>query len=569
MVKSWIRQATILLFTVLFVLSVFIAWTNFNYNSQLQKTAARENAAAVSTWSGTVETQLNTLYEHMYDLLLTIYNNTELGVGTPAMQIEVRRQCLDSMADKLLYNELADCFFVRDNEDLFLFSFKPGIRNREAGALKKFALEQTEDTSRGIGYKQWHLATVDGQDYFVKTISLGKYIVGATSKLSHYDIQKYFNILGEECSCILQTQDNEGLYHCSGEDWREELLFKNGKPYYPDGRLVVDIPFPAANATAILAIRNSTLLQSSGRAAAIVLLICSAICLGSIVYLLVFLYRQVIKPSRVLLKANQEISSGNFEYRIEAQASNLEFAELFDSYNYMAAQIVRLNRETYEHLQRHQENQLRILRAQIKPHFYLNAITTITNMTYQDKPEVIRTYISGLAKYLRYMMNTYSRWTTVADEMGHIHNYLQMQELRFPGSIVEDLQYDEAVAHTPIPMLALFTLVENSIKHAMTLYEPMKLVIRCSRYETESFTGIRIIEEDSGDGFPQDVIDMMCGEKLPEMTKDHLGLSNLCYTLNLIYRRNDLLHISNRADGGAHVEMWIPEGEIQDEAIDL
>lgn len=569
MVRSWIKQTTVLLLTILLSLSLFITWTNYNFNTQIRKTANRENTNTVSTWCKTVEVRLDALHENLYDLLLTIYNNTELKRGTPMMQFEARQSCIDEMSDKLIASEMAEAFFVRDDESLFLFCSKSGIPNREASAMKAFALEQTFEQTTGIWEKSWRLATIDEQDYFVKTIALGKYMVGAISKLSQYDIQKSFNVLGEEMSLMLEQKDTEALYLCSGQDWRQEMQSEKGVRFFQDERMVVEIPFEDENIAAILAVRSDTLLENAGYGSAGVLLICSLICLGLIVYLLIFLNHQVLKPTKVLLKANQEIGSGNFSYQITAPAHNREFAELYESYNNMAARICRLNQEAYDHLRQQQENQLRLFRAQIKPHFYLNAITTIVNMTYQDKPEKIRTYISGLAKYLRYMLNTQARWTTVAEEVTHIRNYLKMQELRFPGSIIEDIQYDDDVAHTPIPMLALFTLVENSIKHAMTLYEPLKLTIRCTRFETEGFVGTRIVEEDSGDGFPQEVLDMIGGEKPPAMTKEHLGLSNLSYTLNLIYHRGDLLRIGNRPEGGARAEIWIPEGEIEDEAIDL
>ena len=54
----------------------------------------------------------------------------------------------------------------------------------------------------------------------------------------------------------------------------------------------------------------------------------------------------------------------------------------------------------------------------------------------------------------------------------------------------------------------------------------------------------------------------------PVFTKEHLGLSNARYTLNLVYHRSDLLRLSNREGGGARVEIWIPE-ETTDEAADL
>lgn len=568
MIRSWITRVWVLLFTILLVLSLFLGWTNLNYNTQVRNTIIRENTNSAATWSSTVELQLNTLYEHVYDLLLTIYNNTELGKGTPMMRVETKTRCLDMMSDKLIASKKASCFFVRDSSsDLFLFSAKSGIPNQEASALKAFARGNSKELSTVLDSKKWHIAEVDGQPYFVKIVALGKYVVGTASRISYYDIQHSLPVLGEEVSCMLATEDT--VYHCSGKNWESDLRFVDGEPVFPDERYAVCVPFAPANAKVILAVRSNTLLENTSNSSTALLMLSSMVCLGLIVYLLFFLNLQVLQPTGVLLKANQEIGSGNIHYRIDESARSTEFAELYASFNSMASQIQNLRIESYDHLLQDQENRLRMLRAQIKPHFYLNAITTINNMTYQNEPETVRAYIAGLAKYLRYMLNTQSEWTTIEDELAHIHNYLQMQQLRFPGSIQECLHCDPEVARVRIPLLTLFTLVENSFKHAMTLYEPLKIVISCEPFETEGFRGARIIEEDSGGGFPPEVLEMMAKETPPALTKEHLGLSNVCYTLNLTYHRSDLLHISNLESGGAHVEIWIPEEEGHDEAADL
>ena len=103
----------------------------------------------------------------------------------------------------------------------------------------------------------------------------------------------------------------------------------------------------------------------------------------------------------------------------------------------------------------------------------------------------------------------------------------------------------------------------------MTLYTPMLLRITCERAAGADFSGVRLIVEDSGDGFPPEVIEKFLGEQDdPVFTKEHLGLSNVRYTLNLVYHRRDLLRLSNRSGGGARVEIRIPE-EASDEAADL
>jgi len=209
------------------------------------------------------------------------------------------------------------------------------------------------------------------------------------------------------------------------------------------------------------------------------------------------------------------------------------------------------------------------VRAQIRPHFYLNSITVIHNMTYQNRLEDIRSYVQALARHIRYMLNIQSPMITVSAELTHIENYISMQDLRFPGSVKASYRCDEQVADTEIPFLMLFTVVENSFKHAMNLYSTMELNIVCEPYSEENFSGMRMIVEDNGDGYTPEVLASFSGpmpEELP--TKDHLGLSNVQYTLRYVYRRDGLLRLSN-LEHGARTEIMIPAEVKKSEAADL
>ena len=243
-------------------------------------------------------------------------------------------------------------------------------------------------------------------------------------------------------------------------------------------------------------------------------------------------------------------------------AKSREFRVLYDSFNEMAEQIVQLRIQAYDLKLQEEQNKLTMLRAQIRPHSFLNAITTISNMTYMNKPEEIRSYINSFAKFMRYMLNVSAAWTTVEEETQQITNYLKMQQNRFPESVNFTVDYPVELAKKRIPFLMLYTLVENSIKHAMTLYEPLEITIGCHRVEMENFRGICLIEEDNGMGFKQEVLDKLQDVNTNMLnTKEHLGLSNVRYTMHLVYGRDDLLRVSNREHGGAHVELWIPDEE--------
>ena len=291
----------------------------------------------------------------------------------------------------------------------------------------------------------------------------------------------------------------------------------------------------------------------------------SALCVVLAVILLWVLRRKVARPTQMLIHANQELASGNTEFRLrKEEAGSLEYEALYDSFNTMADQIVDLRIQAYDLKLREEQNKLTMLRAQVKPHSFLNAVTTVSNMTYINRPEEIRSYIASFAKFIRYMLKVTSPWTTLAEELDHIRNYLKMQQIRAPEGIHCTIDCQEDIGATRIPFLMLYTLVENSIKHAMTLYEPMELKLTCRHVRTPGFTGLILTEEDSGAGFPPEIIEQLLSADPDSIyTKEHLGLTNVRYTLNLIYRRSDLLRISNRERGGARVEILIPEEEVK------
>lgn len=552
MTGSWWKRATVLLGAILLSALLFFAWTSFNVAGQIRRTVEVENRNSIRLWAGDVESRTGAIYEHVHELLVTLHNSNELRTGTPVMNAQTKKKILDMMEEKLIVSADADAFFLFDTEnDYYLFSAKKSLDGREAHALKDFLRENAIEQETPFRSKEWNIIDVGGTAYFSKCIRLGKYVVGAVSGMNYYHIEHKFSVLGEEPVFVLE------------KDGRR-FLCGDGAPDADDsggGRSAVSMQIPVLSATGTLTAKPVLSGDGGGSSLPLLLFLDSAVCVVLIVLLLILLRRRVARPSGELICANQALAQGNLDYRLDVQkAGSDEFAALYDSFNDMASQITRLRIESYDLRLQEDTNRLTMLRAQIKPHSFLNAITTISNMTYISEPEDIRTYISAFARFIRYMLNVSSDRILLSDEIGHIRNYLNMQEIRFPGSIQFEVECSEEAANCEIPFLILYTLVENSIKHAMTLYEALQIRVRCFRLETEDFRGICLVEEDSGEGFREDVLEQLRAEDAV-FTKEHLGLTNVRYTLHLAYHRNDLLRISNREEGGAHVEIRIPDRE--------
>lgn len=560
--KSWRKTVAGLLAVLLVTMFGFLMWTNISYYNQANETIRRQNANTAELWKSAMEVRLDMLYEHLHELLLTVYNNTELKSGSPMMEYSAKRACLDVISDKLRVSDDAECFFLKDTEsEIRLFGANSSVTNLGKTQLKDYFYNSDFDVDAGLANQDWTVEKISGRLYFVKIISLGKYIVGTASSLSRYDLLENYTLSGSNPGVYLAF-DNQ-LYRLSGDDNATALSCgEDGTLIQEPGSIVTRIDLSKCGVTLYIAVHP--LFFWSGGGGTLLLGIASAVCLLMFLLLMWVIQYMIVQPTEVILEATNRLGGEDADYRIEEKATSQEFARLFGSFNNMADNLRRMRIEAYDRKLQEKSDELKMLRAQLRPHFYLNAITTVSNMTYQDRDEDIRRYLAALAKYVRYMLNMQSKWVSVSEEIEQIRSYLEMQKIKFPGSVDAYIGYADEVAEVKVPYLLLFTAVENSFKHAMSLYDALWLVVQCEHYEEGNFRGLRMTVQDNGRGFSEEVLEMFSPgreEELPS-PKDHLGLTNISRTLRLLYHRNDLLRLSNAKTGGAHVEIWIPEEPV-------
>ena len=90
MFRSWWKKVITLLIAILFTVAVFLAWTSYNFSRQYRDTLVQENSASLKMWSSQLTSRVNAIYEHIYELLITLYNNTELRSDTPIMNARTK-----------------------------------------------------------------------------------------------------------------------------------------------------------------------------------------------------------------------------------------------------------------------------------------------------------------------------------------------------------------------------------------------------------------------------------------------------------------------------------------------
>jgi hypothetical protein len=141
----------------------------------------------------------------------------------------------------------------------------------------------------------------------------------------------------------------------------------------------------------------------------------------------------------------------------------------------------RISRLQLEKEQMQTENykaQLKVLQAQIDPHFLFNALNTLRSMVrHQDSNS--EQFVMSLADFYRHALNHYKEGTIqLAEELDVLKSYLFLMKSRNQDAVLVDLDIEEHLFEHHLPTMALQIVVENCFKHnSMSSTKPLSIDI--------------------------------------------------------------------------------------------
>ena len=110
---------------------------------------------------------------------------------------------------------------------------------------------------------------------------------------------------------------------------------------------------------------------------------------------------------------------------------------------------------------------LKLLHAQIEPHFLFNTLANVQQLVEAGSPQAPRV-LASLIAYLRAAMPRLSdEGATLGNEMALVRAYLELMLMRMPDRLRFELELPAELAALRFPPMALLTLVENAIRHGI------------------------------------------------------------------------------------------------------
>jgi LytS/YehU family sensor histidine kinase len=186
---------------------------------------------------------------------------------------------------------------------------------------------------------------------------------------------------------------------------------------------------------------------------------------------------------------------------------------------------------------------MRLLQAQVQPHFLFNTLANVQALVDAGSPQASRV-LGSLIAYLRAAVpHLDERETTLGQELDLVRAYLELMHMRMPDRLQFSLQTEAAVLNLRCPPMTLLTLVENAVRHGIDPAEEGGRVDVSAQVRGDRCL-VRV--SDSGVGLQR------AGEGLGT------GLSTLRERLRLVFGIDAQLRLSANEPRGVCAELDFP-----------
>jgi sensor histidine kinase YesM len=188
--------------------------------------------------------------------------------------------------------------------------------------------------------------------------------------------------------------------------------------------------------------------------------------------------------------------------------------------------------------------ELRLLKAQLNPHFLFNALNGVRALIAGD-PAKAQDAVTRLARTLRYTLSSgEENLVTMARELEMVDDYLALESLRLAERLKVIREIAPAATVVRIPAMLMQTLVDNAIKHGIA---PLRQggTLRIAAHVVAAELIIEVVNP--------------CPEgTATELRSEGVGLKNLSERLRLLFGPAARLRLDLSCPGLAIAEVRLP-----------
>jgi two-component system sensor histidine kinase YesM len=547
-------------------LIVILIITNTYSVEVIRNQVTQSNKNMLSLYMNQIDNSLKEVDNYLFSLSET--NSDVLVMNYPrernnSVYTMAKLRLFRQMGEDEIYYPVVDSIFVYSipNDDLIMTQAF-GSSMEERFHVRKQILTIVREHAQSLDYSEWHVWT-DGDEYYLfHVVKSGDAYVGAWVNCTNLMVPLSLIDLGDSGVALFTSNLHEPLtkatiIHQEGIDLTlpEDYTLTGHDDHY----LVMGERSSRGNFHLVVAIPEQVILEQLP----LIHRISNGIVLGAILLLgalLIFMRRFFANPFKKVISAMRKLQDGHWDVVLDQHPSSTEFEIMNKTFERMTHEIRKLKIDVYEEKLKHQRAELRHLQMQINPHFFLNSLNIIYNLATVKDFALIQEMARCLVSYFRYMFRSNSYFVPLRDELAHTANYCRIQELRLPGKLTYSVQQvDESLAKVEVPPLMIHTMVENIMKHALSMEGSIHVEITAQEQVNEDQEHhILISIRDNGPGFPEDVLARLANGSWSQGDGEQVGIWNVQKRLGILYQDRASITCFNHPLGGAVVEIRIP-----------
>ena len=234
----------------------------------------------------------------------------------------------------------------------------------------------------------------------------------------------------------------------------------------------------------------------------------------------------VTQPVNKLHKAMSLVEEGNFLVRVPDRGP-LEIQSLGRAFNRMLHEVDILTKQLVAEESERKTAVIKALQAQIAPHFLFNTLAAMAGMTAKRPPEEVAEALRSLKRLLYLSIGKTGDFISLAEEFEHIHHYLYLMNIRYPGKFSLKMELPEKLRSCRIIRLVLQPIVENCIQHGLKSQGGLILV---QALQKGAMIKIRII--DNGQGMSRERLKALW---IQDYSHSGIGVRNVNQRLKLSF----------------------------------
>lgn len=287
---------------------------------------------------------------------------------------------------------------------------------------------------------------------------------------------------------------------------------------------------------------------------ALFLLIIGILVLAAGVLLSSRLAQSIVGPVIRLADYADEAGKGNFDLPVPVHSGD-EIGFLAERFGVMNHNIKELTTRIYNEQTHKKEYELKMLQAQINPHFLYNCLDNISSLITDQKNETATAMVSHLGRYYRAILSKGRNIITIREELELIRAYLEIQLIRIPDLFTYEITVDEDILDFKILKMILQPIVENSVIHGFAGFKNSGRIKIEGTLENQT---VCILISDNGKGIPEGSRSSIFAPA-PTAIPKHFGLKNIQERIRLKHGEKYGISIKSEQGQGTQIEVRFPK----------